>query len=241
MKKPKIVFFDIECTWGLNADTGALLCCAIKTLGDKKAKCFNQWDYEGWEKDIFDDKQLVKAIYDELVDADALCGHYSSRFDLPYINSRLILHGYPPLPTIPHLDTWRIARYQMKLSRNSLNVLAEYLGVEMKMHIGKAAWADIMNRKKAACKKMTDYCKQDVEVLEQIYHKVLPMIKNIPNYDLFVSDKEHIACPRCGSFKMQSRGTYSTKTRTYRRYQCQSCNGWTKRSGVLVSAEMTGI
>ena len=33
-------------------------------------------------------------------------------------------------------------------------------------------------------------------------------------------------CPKCGSGKVQRRGVAVAQTRTYLRYQCQSCGGW---------------
>lgn len=225
MSKPKIIVWDIETSWGLNANTGAIFCLAYKYLGQKKTHCISQWDFKGWKRDIFDDEKVVKSAYSVLSEADAFITHYGSRFDLPYLNSRLLAHGLTILPTVPHVDTWRISRYKLKLHNNRLNTLAEFLGVGSKMHIGQKAWSNIMNRDVKSGKLMAKYCKQDVDILADVYDRVKTLDLVSPNYNLFVAD-DKVVCPHCGSFYIQYNGYRLTKTARYKRFKCNECGGW---------------
>ena len=52
---------------------------------------------------------------------------------------------------------------------------------------------------------------------------MLPWIQNHPNVGMY-TDK--MACPKCGSGKIQSRGFQINQTTKYKRIQCQDCGGW---------------
>jgi DNA polymerase elongation subunit (family B) len=240
MTKPKIVIWDLEiipdaknimrktielyngATMGANLST--IICFGYKVLGDKKAKCINAWDFpKRWKKDVNDDYEVVKAAYEVLKDADAIVTHYGKKFDLPHLNSRLMYHGFPPLPNIPHIDTFIVAKYKLKLHRRKLDTIAEFFGLERKMSTGGwELWVEVMNRKKSSCAKMAKYCKQDCEVLEKVYLKLRPLMTHIPNHNLF-NDKDHQVCPNCGSKRVQKHGLRHTKTATQQRYRCLDC------------------
>ena len=86
-----------------------------------------------------------------------------------------------------------------------------------------------MNGDKDAWKRMQDYNVQDVVLLEQLYNKLLPWIKNHPNQNLFSGD---VVCPTCGSNHLQKRGTAVSTTGTYQRCQCRSCGSWSQGTKV---------
>jgi len=241
-KKPKIVFFDLETLANLpkvmkylagmsaypgltmKATHNSVICFGYKVLGEKNAKCINAWDYpKRWKKDVNDDYEVVKAGYDILKDADAIVGHNSIRFDLKFLNSRLVYHGFPPLPKIAHIDTCRVASSKLFLFNNRLNTVAEFLGCELKMENGGwSLWEKVLVRDKKACATMTKYCKQDVEVLEQVFIKLRPLIKNIPNYNIFNSPNDDV-CPNCGSNNLKKNGTRVLPSRVTQRYICGDC------------------
>lgn len=242
MNKPNIVFFDIETLMNMQeiakifpslgnypgrtmkATITSVICFGYKTLGDKKAKCINAWDFpKRWDKDKNDDYEVVKAAYQILSKADAIVTHNGSRFDLKHLNTRLMANGFPPLHKIPHIDTVMLARKNLFLYSNRLDDVATFLEVDNKLENGGwQLWVDVLNGKKKAMKLMDKYCKQDVEVLEQVYHKLIPFAKNIPNYNLFNGDGSH-SCPSCGSHKLQKNGFVRTKTSTKQRYRCLDC------------------
>lgn len=241
-KKPRIISWDLETLAELNkvmkflpgmsaypgltmkATHNTIICCGYKILGEKKVHCINAWDYpKRWKKDVNDDYDVVKAIYKVLKDADGIVTHNGKRFDLKFLNSRLVFHGFAPLPKIPHIDTCTVAKSKLFLFNNRLNTVAEFLGCELKMENGGwNLWERVLRREKKAQATMTKYCKQDVEVLEQVFLKLRPMIGNVPNYNLF-SESERQICPNCGSDRIQKHGTRMMTGGPVQRYKCNDC------------------
>lgn len=246
-KKPKIVFLDIETLMipketlkripsygaypgrGFNGTVSSILCFGYKFRGDKQVKCLNAWDYKGFQKDPNDDKELCKAIYEILKDADGFCTQNGRRFDLPVINTRLAKHGLPAISkTIPHIDTKNVFKANYSAYDNKLNTIAETFGCETKLENGGwDLWMDMYENKQKSKDLMQKYCKQDVNVLEQVFNKMLPVMKGLPNYNLFTTSSARV-CPNCGSSKLHIRDTRQLKTGLYQRYSCQSC-GTTSR------------
>jgi hypothetical protein len=67
--------------------------------------------------------------------------------------------------------------------------------------------------------------RQDIVVLEQVYDKLRPTMRNHPNVNI-VSGKMD-ACPICGTKgKLQKRGFHIARVSKKQRYQCTSCGGW---------------
>lgn len=243
-KKPKIILWDIEILIDLaefhkkvmetydratmKASISTLISFGYMELGDKKAKCINAWDFpKRWEKSVNDDYEICKAASEILQDADGIVTHYGSKFDLPFLNSRLLYHGLPLVPTLPHIDTCMVARKNLYIHRNRLNTLAKYLGVEEKLENGGwQLWDDVMHRKKSAQKLMDRYCKQDVVCLSKVFEKLRPFIKNIPNHTMYDENEDQKysrLCPSCGKYSLVKHGTHVTKTKSYQRFRCSKC------------------
>lgn len=238
--QPKILFWDLEILranhipsnkWfgmsaypgrTMGADINTIINFGYKFLGDEKASCINAWDFPAWEEDVNDDGELVAAAYAVLSEADAIVTHYGKKFDLPFFNARAIFHGFPPLPNIPHIDTKNVASRNLKLFSNSLNEIALFFGLEEKHTTGAQLWDGVRFRDQDSMDKMSAYCAQDVEVLHQVYDKLLPLMKNIPNYNLFTGDESR-KCPSCGGIHLHKHGKKVTKTSVLQRYQCQDC------------------
>jgi hypothetical protein len=244
-KKPKIIVWDLE-TGNLSADLSSIICFGWKILGSKNTHCKNTWDFKGWNSKLFkmyDDKELCKYIYNILSGADGMITHYGAGFDLKFLNTRLLYHGLPPLPPILNIDTWWVAKTKLKLCSNRLDNAAATFGRPQKTNIVEEArnrgldinhkwhlWVMVSLGNKVAFRLMSDYCKQDVDVLEQLYFDLLPLIDKNINYNLFKSENNEgdkvEGCPSCGSYKMVRRGYRLTKAGRYRRYKCRACNRW---------------
>jgi len=208
----------------LKANMSTMICFGYKRLGDKKAKCINAWDFpKRWAKDVNDDYEVIKAAGKILQEATGMVTHYGTGFDLKFLNTRLLFHGLPPIPRMKHLDTCKTARANIFLYSNRLNEVAKFFGLDEKMvNGGWGLWVDVLARKKSALKVMTRYCKQDVEVLEQVYEKLKPMSRHIPNFNLLIDD-EGKCCPNCGKQNYKKHGLYKTVTQVYQRYMCKTC------------------
>jgi len=243
-KHPKIILWDIEtlpnldkalehwvnldCQWKkvpMTATVSTIICVGWKNLHSKKIHCINAWDYKRWSKDKNDDYDVCKAAYDVLHDADGIVTHNGKKFDYKFLNTRLMHHGLPLLPKIPHIDTKVMSSRNLTIVNNRLGSVAEFFKVDGKMQNGGwKLWVDVHNGSKKARKTMEKYCKQDVNVLEMIFNKMKPFAGNIPNYNQFTGlGKESRVCPSCGSGNLEKNGLRRTKTTVFQRYRCKDC------------------
>lgn len=244
MTEPRIILFDIESlpnpfaaleVWPqisnypgltLKASINSIACVGYKVLGSAEVNCLHSWDFPEWEKNVNDDGPLCRALYDILKDADCVVGHNSKRFDWKFIQTRFLYHGLPLLPKLHHVDTCAEAKRNLYMFNNSLNTIARFLTDTEKMpHEGWPLWVKTYYRDPEAMKTMSEYCMKDVLVLEEVFFKLRPVIKSLPNYNLFSPMKVN-SCPSCGSTRLYSNGKRYTKTRIYRRYFCPDCKGW---------------
>ena len=229
----KILLFDIESSpltlysWGLFnqnhsidkiIDSSYVLCWAAKWLGDDKLMfdSVNQSSH----------KKMLKGLYKLLDEADAVVHFNGSRFDVPVVNKEFLLQGWAPPSSYQQIDLLRTARKQFKFPSNKLDYIAQALKLGGKTkHTGFQLWIDCMQGKQEAWDLMKEYNKNDVILLEKVYYKLLPWIKNHPNVGLY---NDTISCPHCGSESLNKRGFYYTGTMKYQRHQCKSCGTWSR-------------
>lgn len=232
---PKIVLWDLETT-NLNANFGYLLCFGWKILGEKKTNAISITEFPQFKKDPTNDRSLVKAAYSELANADAWVTWYGSRFDVPYLSSRLLYHKLPFLPPVPHIDGWWIARKHLRLNSNRLASVSSFLDIEEKTPLDGPTWIRAAAGHEKSIKYVVEHCLQDVVVLEEAYLRIRPLMRTHPN--LNVISEEANVCPTCGSKKLQKRGVSITRVATRQRYMCNACGAWSKGKKHLFSAEI---
>ena len=166
-----------------------------------------------------------------LMDADVLVHHNGNKFDIKYVETRMLFHGLPPLPPIPMIDTCQVAKTRFLLNSNKLDYLGAFLGVGRKKPTTPGLWLRVLQGDKDAVTEMVRYNKQDVALLERVFLKLQPFVPNHINRQMFGT----LGCPRCGSTHAQSRGTHKAISRTYRRFQCMTCAGWYRDMKPLVN------
>jgi DNA polymerase elongation subunit (family B) len=207
----------------LKATISSIICFGYKELGDKKAKCKNAWDFDRWVKDVNDDYDLVKFAFETLQHADVVVTQNGKAFDWKFLQTRLLYHKLPPLPKIQHIDTKLLAKRNLYLFSNSLEIMAKFLTNTEKMDNGGwDLWVKVSNKDPNALKVMSKYCKQDVEALEAVFNRLRPFVSEMPNYNLFRRDAAQ-ACPNCGSFGLKKDGTRAFKTKIVQRLRCNEC------------------
>lgn len=207
----------------LKASINSIICFGYKIYGEKQSKCINAWDFPNWKKDVNDDSRLVEEIHGILKNADAIVTHNGARFDLKFLQTRLLKHNLDPLPKIIHIDTCQESKKNLLMFNNRLNTLAKFMTSEEKLENGGwQLWVDVMQRNKKAMELMERYCKQDVDTLAAVFKRLLPLITKMPNYNLF-RDHDRDACPNCGSTRQEKNGFRTTKTALYQRYRCMDC------------------
>jgi len=228
MSKPKRLFFDLETcpNVGLFWDSGyqinvpyeniikerAIICVAWKWAREKRVNVLT-WDNNQ------DDKTLVKEFIPILNEADEIVAHNGIDFDIKWLRGRAIKHGIPMVPDYTIVDTLKIARSRFKFNSNALDYISQYLGLGSKIKTDYSLWKEVLlNNNKTALKKMVQYCKHDVELLEQVWDKMNPYVLARSNFAEYTHQ-----CPECNS------PTRKRKTRItaggYRKvqFQCIKC------------------
>lgn len=175
-RKELIGFFDLEAT-NLTANFGIVICYCLKPEYSNKIlyDCITKEDLKSG---ILDKRVLRHAIKD-LWKVNRVVGHYSTKFDLPFLRTRCLSVGveFPQYGEILHTDVWKIAREKLKLSSNRQDVIAEALyGESVKTRLDSKHWLQALQGNPRALNYILDHCKKDVVELEANYHKLAPFV-----------------------------------------------------------------
>jgi hypothetical protein len=206
-----------------------MLSFAWKWLGEKRTHVLALDDFPGYKRDPENDKKLVKELHRLFDEADVTIGHNGDQFDRRKANARFVANGLLPPSPYRTVDTLKVARRHFMFSSNKLDDLGQVLGVGRKAATGGwRTWRGCMAGDPAAWATMKKYNRQDVDLLEQVYLRLLPWMENHPNMALLSGRPD--ACPKCGAAgQMVSRGTLlRARSMVYARYQCRACGGYSQ-------------
>jgi len=144
-----------------------------------------------------DDSRITLSLWKLFNEADIVVAHNGNNFDIPKMNSRFICNNLPPTTPFISIDTCAISKKQFGFSSNKLDALATYFGFNHKLDTDFNLWKSCLEGNKEALDYMLSYNKRDVTLLEEVYLKMRPYIKNHPNCSNFI---DNIACcSNCGS------------------------------------------
>ena len=241
---PKILIADIENApimadvWSLWKQNVALnqinsdwfiLSYSAKWLGDDHI--YSDWlprhkaDYAA---DPECDFQILVTLRELLNEADIVIGHNSQAFDVPKINTRMLLNDIEPPSPFQQVDTLKIAKQVFRFTSNKLQYIAQALGLGVKMDTGgHELWTACIKGDKAAWKKMVEYNEHDVVLTEQVYQALAPWSKSHPNHALY-SEAEAPCCTVCGSANLRPDGFAYTNMGKFQRYQCNACGKYVR-------------
>lgn len=232
MKKPKILFYDIESLanqgfiWNLRDPVGshmitkdeAIITIAYKWAGSAPKVLAAKRPYV--------DKEILAKFVKVWSEADYVVGHYSDKFDQKYIAYRLMVNGLPPLAPVAAIDTYKLARKHFKFNSNKLDFIGRMLGVGRKNPMGWSDWEACARGDKEAIQKMAEYNMQDVVLLEDVFNAMLPHCHSCVLNRLTAAGRSDIACRNCESTDLEMRGYLINKTTRKQRYQCRKCGSW---------------
>lgn len=159
----------------------------------------------------------LKGLLDE---ADIVVSHNGDKFDLPRINTRFLLNNIPTPTPYQSVDTYKVVRNQFSFASNKLDFLATKFGFPNKIETTFELWSRCVDGEEEALIAMERYNKYDVELLENVYLRLRPYIKNHPNVALYMEATERV-CPNCGSKHISLEGSYYTNTNKYELYRCE--------------------
>jgi uncharacterized protein YprB with RNaseH-like and TPR domain len=237
VRKPKILFLDIETTADIVATFGRFkvnigesnivqqgnqIATAAWKFNDElgvSAACseFNNYDInEQSEKSLLTD--LVHAI----AEADIVVIH-NARFDLGTIQHRMLHHNMGRLPTVKVIDTLMISRKYLKLRSNKLDSITKYFGLSNKIeNEGISLWIKVQQGDMAALDDMMMYNVGDVEALEDVYNKFVALNQGV-NLSIYTQLAQK-ACTSCGSTNVHATGRQvTTGVSMFDEYECSDC------------------
>lgn len=219
----KILLFDLETT-DLSADRGHILCAAAKWVGEDTVLKFSIDEtkrYGTKPSTFFDDSGIVRRLIPLLEEADAVVAHFGKGFDVPYLNTRAFYHGITPPAPYTLIDTWAIAKSQLRLSRNSLGNVADHFGtVYRKTHLPWSTWQLAQYGCRESLAQLLKYCVNDINVLESVYLRLRPVIKLHPYVGALPASGMAARCPACGSTKHTAQGVRRTRLFEVFRARC---------------------
>ncbi|MDR7543593.1 MAG: ribonuclease H-like domain-containing protein [Armatimonadota bacterium] len=156
-----IVFWDLETT-GTGADYDSVLVGCVKPYR-RPVEIFQV-------KRPGDDRELAEALAERLGQAYIWVTFYGRRFDVPFLESRLLHHGLPPLRHRPHLDLYYLVRHRLALSRRSqAHVLRWLEAPEQKMTLSPDTWNEVVRDPERGLRTLVRRCVSDVRGLEALY------------------------------------------------------------------------
>lgn len=215
-----------------------MLSFSWKWLGEKKVHSFALPDFkEDYKKDKEDDRTLALQLWELFDEADIIIGHNGDKFDIRKANARFLTHSFDVPAPYKTIDTLKLARKYFKFDSNKLDDLGRYLNLGRKLDVGSFhTWKGCMSGDKKAWKKMVEYNKMDVELLEKVYLRLRPWMNNHPNVNIL--DEKTGACPACGSTKVQCRGYSITTVSKKQRFHCQNCGKWSLGKPIKTGIEI---
>jgi len=177
----RVAVFDVE-TSGLNAAFGVLLAAVGKTYSPDERKIFRADEYEPWKRgERANDEPLLRAMLSWMEDIDIIIAHNGLKFDLPFLRTRAVIHGLPPVNFQKIIDPVQLARQHFRFQGNSLDAISRVIGTHAeKTPLKPETWQKAtLNGDPAAMEEIVTHCIADVDVLEEVCWKMRGYVKQI--------------------------------------------------------------
>ena len=253
--KQKMLFFDTEIAKNLYAKFPSkrpeynshrdiienwYIICAAWQWGDSKKVIGSSIldNLKRFHKNPTDDYHVIKTLYEQIKDADAIIGHNMAKFDWMKFMARVTYHKMRPIDRPKIIDTMLMAKAIGSYDSYSLGFLCERHGLPTKAtNRGNDLWNDILvyslrkdfKKLESCIKEMVKYCAPDVTAVKALYDFLLPYAP--PRFRLN-SNLFHIdgidGCPCCGSDNIKPRGNRLTIVGVYQRFVCKDCGSWSQ-------------
>lgn len=205
-----------------------VLSFSVKDLGDPNVRYMDVSEQD----DYYDDRHIMQTLREELDEADIVIWQNGTHFDKRKINARLIELGIAPPSPYKEIDTKVEAAKVAMFTSNKLEWLSAIVTDTPKLKHAKfpgfELWTECLDGNPEAWAEMKAYNIRDTEATEALYLVLRPWMKQHPNVNVMDDEDDTIKCTHCGSEHLQKRGYYYTNTGRYQRYQCQTCDAWSR-------------
>jgi intein/homing endonuclease len=121
------------------------------------------------------DKRLIQEFLEKVKRYTKLITYYGSKFDIPYLRTRALIHGlgFIPYGEIVHEDLYYSVKSKLRIHRNRLETACDTMGIEGKTHIKPMYWI----RAGTGDEKSLDYIHKhniaDTMILEKLHEKLV--------------------------------------------------------------------
>jgi len=173
--------FDIE-TSSLNAGFGRVLCAVIQLYDPNDLVILRADQYAAWKDGRrSDDKELVADILSVLAEADIVIAHNGLKFDMPFLRTRAVIHGLPPVNFQKIIDPVLMARQHFRWPYNSLDMISGLINSQhQKTPLNPTVWARAIGDGDKECMDLiVEHCIADVKVLEEVIKAVKGYVRKI--------------------------------------------------------------
>ena len=192
----KTLIFDIETT-SLDADTGILLCFCGKEYGTKHKNAMVTFRADSYPEWANGKRHVGKGIVRDVLDFvlgrdgdqdsswDLVVAHNGLWFDRKMLATWAIKHRLwkraNAISQLKIVDPMQLSKWKMRVRRNSLNALIDFLGVPYKKTPIKFEYwlSAALSGHTKSLDYIVDHCKADVLALEGVYDKVRCLVKEV--------------------------------------------------------------
>lgn len=179
-----MAFFDIEAT-DLKGNFGRILCMSVvdsfgTTRDDVKTFRLDDPEYAGETRR--DDSKLVAAIRDYLETFDVWVGWNSKLYDIPFIDTRLLINDLAPIrKDIMHIDPmWKAGQGSLTLHSRRLDAVAKTFRLDdQKTPLDPDIWMAASDGEREAMDYVVEHCENDVLVLRHAFAILKPLIRKV--------------------------------------------------------------
>ena len=236
-KKPKVLYYDIETSLAKSYHFNYWkTSIGVKQMIEPSHMLSHAWCW-GEDGEVFssiltpkealakDDERIVLEAWSLFDQADIIVAHNGKRFDVNKCNGYFLKYGLPKPSPFKVIDTLEIAKKNFNLPFKSLEYLAKFLDVELKLDAGGIeTWIGCERGDQEALDTMVEYNRGDIITLREIHKRLKGWDNNGVNIALY-NDNHDAVCTHCGSddVSMLSDKFAYTPQRKYQVYRCNSC------------------
>lgn len=177
----RVAVVDIETT-DLWAGMGRVLCSNRLAWDPYESRTFRADDYPAWRAGKrSDDSEIVRDILQDLEQFDIVYAYNGTNFDFPFLRTRALIHGFPPVYPKKIIDPVWHARKIFRMRSNRLDAVARTLGCPYeKTDVDQDLWARAMlDGDKHCMDEIVHHCELDVQVLAWVSKKISPYVRQI--------------------------------------------------------------
>ena len=175
------VCFDIETTH-LKANFGHILAASVVPLyGPCHIETFRLDDPMYQQSKPYDDSRLVEALAASMEEATCWLGWNNRLFDVPYINTRLVAAGAPPMEKRLQIDLLYAARRpNLALHSARLEAVMDFFDLQSKKSkLDPTAWVRAANLERDAMDYVVRHNVADTKALREVFEYLKPFVRTI--------------------------------------------------------------